>query len=41
MTDVRPHSLRWQLVRRLAVVQAAMLALFVLFVVAALWGAGF
>lgn len=41
MTDVRQRSLRWQLVRRLAVVQATMLALFVLFAVAALWSAGF
>jgi signal transduction histidine kinase len=41
MTDVRQRSLRWQLVRRLAVVQATMLALFVLFAVAGLWSAGF
>ncbi len=41
MTDARPHSLRWRLVRRLVVLQAAMLTLFVLFVVAALWGGGF
>jgi signal transduction histidine kinase len=41
MTDVRPHSLRWRLVRRLVVLQAAMLVLLVLFVVVALWGAGF
>src|SRR5216684_4369042 len=41
MTDVQPRSLRWHLVRRLVVLQATMLALFVLFIVAALWGAGF
>ncbi len=41
MTDARPHSLRWRLVRRLVVLQAAMLALFVLIVVAALWSGGF
>lgn len=41
MTDVQPHSLRWRLVRRLVGLQAAMLALLVLFAVAALWGGGF
>jgi signal transduction histidine kinase len=41
MTDARPHSLRWRLVSRLVVLQAAMLALFVLIVVAALWSGGF
>jgi signal transduction histidine kinase len=41
MTDTRPHSLRWRLVRRLVALQAAMLALFVLVVVAALWSGGF
>ena len=41
MTEARPHSLRWLLVRRLVVLQAAMLTLFVLFVVAAIWGGGF
>ena len=41
MTDRLPRSLRWHLVRRLVVLQATMLALFVLFVVAALWGGGF
>jgi signal transduction histidine kinase len=41
MTDRQPHSLRWRLVRRLIGLQAAILALLVLFVVAALWGAGF
>jgi signal transduction histidine kinase len=41
MTDVQPHSLRWRLVRRLAGLQAAMLAVFALLAVAALWGGGF
>ena len=40
MTDARPRSLRWRLVRRLAVLQATMLALFVLVVIAVLWGSG-
>ena len=40
MTKTQPHSLRWRLVRRLAGLQAAMLALLVLVVIAALWGAG-
>ncbi len=40
MTDTQSHSLRWLLVRRLVGLQAAMLALLVLFVIAALWGAG-
>ena len=40
MTKVQPHSLRWRLVRRLVGLQAAMLALLVLVVIAALWGAG-
>ena len=40
MTKVQPHSLRWRLVCRLVGLQAAMLALLVLVVIAALWGAG-
>ena len=40
MTNVAPHSLRWLLVCRLVALQAAMLALLVLVVLAALWGAG-
>jgi signal transduction histidine kinase len=40
MTCVEPPSLRWQLVFRLAWLQAAMLALLVLVVLAALWGTG-
>jgi signal transduction histidine kinase len=40
MTKTQPHSLQWRLVRRLAGLQAAMLALLVLVVIAALWGAG-
>jgi signal transduction histidine kinase len=40
MTDAQPRSLRWRLVRRLAVLQATMLALFVLIVIAVLWGTG-
>ena len=40
MTTVQPHSLRWRLVCRLVGLQAAMLALLVLVVIAALWGAG-
>lgn len=40
MTNVQQHSLRWRLVRRLVGLQAAMLALLVLVVIAALWGAG-
>ena len=40
MTKVKPHSLRWRLVCRLVGLQAAMLALLVLVVIAALWGAG-
>jgi signal transduction histidine kinase len=41
MTRAQPVSLRWHLVRRLVVLQATMLVLLVLFIVAALWGAGF
>ena len=41
MTDAQPHSLRWRLVSRLVVLQAAMLAVLVLFVVGALWAGGF
>jgi signal transduction histidine kinase len=41
MTAAQPHSLRWQLVRRLVVLQATMLALLVLLVVAALGAGGF
>ena len=41
MTQAQPLSLRWHLVRRLVVLQATMLALLVLFIVAALWGTGF
>ena len=40
MTNVQPHSLRWRLVRRLVGLQAAMLALLVLVVIAALWSTG-
>ena len=40
MTTVQPQSLRWRLVCRLVGLQAAMLALLVLVVIAALWGAG-
>jgi signal transduction histidine kinase len=40
MTNAQPHSLRWRLVRRLVGLQAAMLALLVLVVITALWGAG-
>jgi signal transduction histidine kinase len=40
MTGARPRSLRWDLVRRLVALQAAMLILFVVLVVAALWSAG-
>ena len=40
MTCAEPPSLRWQLVFRLAWLQAAMLALLVLVVLAALWGTG-
>jgi signal transduction histidine kinase len=40
VTNVQSHSLRWRLVRRLVGLQAAMLALLVLVVIAALWGAG-
>jgi signal transduction histidine kinase len=40
VTNAQPHSLRWRLVRRLVGLQAAMLALLVLVVIAALWGAG-
>ena len=40
MTRVQPHSLRWRLVCRLVGLQAAMLALLVLVVIAALWGSG-
>ena len=40
MTKVQPHSLRWRLVCRLVGLQAAMLALLVLVVIAALWGSG-
>jgi signal transduction histidine kinase len=36
----QPVSLRWHLVRRLVVLQATMLVLLVLFIVAALWGTG-
>ena len=39
--EVQPHSLQWRLVRRLAGLQAVMLALLVLVdLIAALWGAG-
>ena len=41
MTDAQPHSLRWRLVSRLVVLQAAMLSVLVLFVVGALWAGGF
>jgi signal transduction histidine kinase len=40
MTEVQPHSLRWRLVCRLVGLQATMLVLLVLVVIAALWGAG-
>lgn len=40
MTEVQAHSLRWRLVCRLAGLQAAMLALLVLVVIAVLWGTG-
>jgi signal transduction histidine kinase len=40
MTGARPRSLRWDLVRRLVGLQAVMLTLFVVLVVAALWSAG-
>ena len=40
MTQALPVSLRWHLVRRLVVLQATLLALLVLFIVAALWGTG-
>ena len=40
MKKVQPHSLRWRLVCRLVGLQAAMLALLVLVVIAALWGSG-
>ena len=40
MTEPQPRSLRWRLVRRLTALQATMLALFVLAVIAVLWGAG-
>jgi signal transduction histidine kinase len=41
MTDAQPQSLRWHLVRRLVGLQAAMLTLFAVFVVAALWSGGY
>jgi signal transduction histidine kinase len=41
MTQPQPVSLRWHLVRRLVALQATMLVLLVLFIVAALWGTGF
>jgi len=40
MTCATPYSLRWRLVSRLVTLQAAMLALLVLVVLAALWGTG-
>jgi signal transduction histidine kinase len=40
MTDTRPRSLRWDLVRRLVTLQAAMLILFIVLVFAGLWSAG-
>jgi signal transduction histidine kinase len=41
VTGARPRSLRWDLVRRLVTLQAVMLTLFVVLVVAALWSGGF
>jgi signal transduction histidine kinase len=41
MNSGKSHSLRWRLVHRLVAVQAVMLAVFILLVVAALWGGGF
>ena len=41
MTQAQPLSLRWHLVRRLVVLQATMLVMLVLLVMAALWATGF
>jgi signal transduction histidine kinase len=41
MTQIATRSLRWHLIKRLAVLQAAMLTGLVLLVVAGLWGSGY